>query len=79
MNVVLEVPVTLGNEFQDQIGYLDWEFMVEELPVEPTDPKPPQTGVQLDYKTPLILMGVSAAMIIFIILLLRKKKKDEED
>ena len=79
LNVVLEVPVTMGNEFQNQIGYLDWEFKVEELPVEPTDPKPPQTGVQLDIDTPLILMGVSAVMIFFIILLLRKKKKEDED
>lgn len=31
LNVSLQVPVELSNPFQDQIGYLDWEFRVEEF------------------------------------------------
>lgn len=44
LKVTLRVPVTLDNEFKNLVGYLDWEFMVEELPVESTDPEIPETG-----------------------------------
>jgi LPXTG-motif cell wall-anchored protein len=44
LQVLLDVPVSLDNTYSDQIGYLDWEFKVEEFPVEDTDPTPPQTG-----------------------------------
>ena len=32
--VTLEVPVTLDNQFKNLVGYLDWEFAVEELSEE---------------------------------------------
>lgn len=80
LEVELTVPATLGNEFSDQTGYLDWEFMAEEYPVEPDDPKPPQTGD--DTNLPL-LIGIAAGsglvfVILVIFLIVKKKKKDGE-
>jgi hypothetical protein len=75
LEVSLTVPVTMGNEFQEQAGYLDWQFMVEETPSGYN----PQTGDQAKLGLYAALM-VSAlvAIVIVIILLVRKKKKDEE-
>lgn len=44
LDVTLEVPVELDNQFQSVIGYLDWEFRIEEYPIEKDDPQVPQTG-----------------------------------
>ena len=33
LEVILDVPVELDNRFSNAIGYLDWEFAVEEYPV----------------------------------------------
>lgn len=41
LDVILEVPITLDNQFQNLAGYLDWQFAVEEFPVEEGDPVPP--------------------------------------
>lgn len=44
LNVILDVPVEMDNQYQQQIGYLDWEFMIEEYQIEPDDPVAPDTG-----------------------------------
>lgn len=74
LDVTLTVPVELDNAFQNQIGYLDWEFRVEEFPVEPKDPKPPQTGDNATVGLWIGGMIVSAAVII-ILLIARKKDR----
>lgn len=73
LDVTLQVPVELDNMFQDRVGYLDWEFRVEEFPVEPGDPEPPKTGD--DAMTGLLIGTMVAALAGFIILLSVYKKK----
>lgn len=73
LDVTVTVPTELGNEFQDAIGYLDWQFKVEEIPVTPDDPtqkttesgsdksKDPKTGDDSNVWTWVILAGAGAA------------------
>ena len=76
LNVTLNVPITMGNEFQDAIGYLDWEFKVEELPVDPNDPRPPQTGDDL---LPMLLAvtAVGALAVVMILIMIRRSERKE--
>lgn len=78
LDVTLNVPVELPNEYQNKIGYLDWEFMIEEFPVEPDDPKPPQTGDNSHMGLWFAIMLCSGAMLI-ILLVWRKKDKEKEE
>jgi len=73
LEVTLDVPITLGNEFQDAIGYLQWEFKVEEFAKEDTDPKPPQTSDQTPIALLVAMSGVSL-LGIWLLLSYRKKK-----
>ena len=78
LNVILDVPVELDNRYQYQIGYLDWEFMIEEYPVEPDDPKPPLTG---DSTRVWPWVAVAAVSLVFLLLLwlIGKRKEREEN
>ena len=77
LNVILDVPVELDNKYQQQIGYLDWEFKIEEYEVEPTDPEPPKTGDAFPLGLWLGLM-LSSLFALLILLLVQKRKKKEE-
>lgn len=79
LDVTLDVPITLGDDFQKAVGYIDWEFKVEELPVEPSDPPPPQTGDTFNAPLYLGLMGVSLLALVLLLLLLAKQKKRKEN
>ena len=71
LNVKLDVPLGMNNDFQNAIGTLKWEFKVEELPVEPTDPKPPQTG---DNPNVGLYIGLGLVSIGVLLLIANKKK-----
>lgn len=75
LDVTVSVPITLGNDFQDAVGKLTWEFMVEELPVETTDPRP--TGDNSNIYVAMTVMSVSAAALT-VVLVLKKKKEQEQ-
>lgn len=72
LNVILDVPVELDNEFQQQIGYLDWEFMVEEFAVEPTDPEVPDTG---DESYTWLWLALLAMSLVAVVVLLSRRKR----
>ena len=69
----LDIPIELGNEYQDAIGYIDWELKAEELPIDPDDPKPPQTGDNSNLYLYAMLASVSG---IALVILIPKRKKD---
>ena len=69
----LDIPIELGNEYQEAIGYIDWEFKAEESPIDPDDPKPPQTGDNSNLYFYAMLAGVSGIALVILIL---KRKKD---
>ena len=75
LDVLLEVPTSLDNTGMDMVGYLDWEFMIEELPVDPTDPEPPKTGDETNLTLYLLLLAASCAVLVWVLLMLRRKKK----
>lgn len=78
LNVLLDVPVELDNQYQYQIGYLDWEFMIEEYEIEPDDPDAPVTGD--NNRTWLWLVAIIAsAVCVLLWWLLASKALDDED
>lgn len=73
LQVVLEVPVTIDNMNQNLIGYLDWEFIVEEI-----DDGNVQTGDTADCWPWIAGIGCSVALIGIGIVVKRRKDKKEE-
>ncbi len=75
LEVTLQVPITMGNDYQNKIGYVDWEFKVEELPIEPTDPTPPPTGDRSNIVLYFNIMIVSLTGLIILLFVEQRKRK----
>lgn len=78
LDVELTVPVALDNRYMDAVGKLDWEFMVEELEIQPSDPSLPPTGDNAPIGLYFGLAVGALVLILVLVLFGRKKKKDEE-
>ena len=75
LDVTLNVPIEMGNDYANQIGTLDWEFAVEELPVEPTDPVGPKTGDDTPVALYAAICAVCAGAVVF--LFATRKRKEQ--
>lgn len=67
LNVALNVPITMGNDYQERIGALDWTFKVIEYPV-PTEAK---TGDNMNI---LLIGGICAAALALIGVIIAGKR-----
>jgi len=68
LDVTLNVPIEMGNDFANQIGYLDWQFKIEEIPAPPTG----------DHSNPVLyaaIAGVSLMLLAALVILYKKNKK----
>lgn len=79
LDVILTVPRELDNSYQNQVGYLDWEFKVEELPAQPDDPKPPQTGDDGQFNLWIILLLIFCVMVVLLVYKRKIFKNNREE
>lgn len=71
LHLTLSVPLTLGDEFQDSIGNVQWEFKSEEFPI---DEKGPETG---DGYLTFLYMALIVVSLICILVMICRKRKDK--
>ena len=75
LDVTLKVPRDLDNKYQHDIGYIDWQFMVEELPVSPDDPR---TGDDSNVLLYAAFAGASLAVAFVLLFVVQRRKKAED-
>ena len=75
LDLTLEVPIEMDYRFQNQVGYIDWQFMAEEIP---RDPNAVQTGDTSNIFAYGALLAICLVAIVIIIIIAKRKKKREE-
>lgn len=78
LDVILDVPVTLDNTYKNMIGKLDWQFMIEELPIEPDDPTPPDTGDKAEIGVWSAMFAVTLTVLALLLIVYKKRRKDTD-
>lgn len=78
LDIQLDVPITLGDEYQKAVGYFDWQFKVEERPVQPSDPKP-DTGDDSNLLLYIGLLVVSLAAMFVLLIATKRRKQTSQD
>lgn len=68
LDVELNVPIEVDNDFANQIGYLDWQFKVEEIP---DTPKTGDDSSLLLYGT---MAAVSLVLLITVVTVYKRKR-----
>ena len=61
----------MDNEYANRIGYLDWEFKVEEIP---HDPDAPKTGDTFPLMILISVMTVSLSALVILFVYTKKRK-----
>ncbi len=74
LDVTLTVPVTLDSRYGGAVGFLDWQFRVEEFPAEDTDPQPPPTGDDGNLLLALLMICACCAILFFTAVCKRRKR-----
>lgn len=72
LKVCLQVPVDLDNNYQELVGYLDWEFLVEEI-----DDGKVQTGDGANYLPWIIGLAISIIAIAVVVVVNRRKNSED--
>lgn len=73
LTVNLNVPLEMGNEYQNGAGVINWVFTAEELPIESTDPIP-KTGDTTEPTGLVPLAGMLAGAIVLILFAAKTKR-----
>lgn len=72
--VGLQVPTSLDNNFKNLVGYLDWEFMVEEI-----DDGGAQTGDTSEQWLWFTAIGGSAALFLIVLIIRKRRNIDKAE
>ena len=74
LQVGLQVPTSLDNNYKKLVGYIDWEFMVEEI-----DDTSAQTGDTSHGWMWLAGLGGSAVLVVIVLIVRKRKEVDKAE